>query len=99
MAACSPGDVEFTMASAFETADSHNPSRRMLALVSSRTTSLRAGEVCGSEAGGRWKKGRANARANKQNARQRSTRRKIFSSRFRRVTLGGVGCRNINELK
>src|SRR5258708_29657705 len=43
--------------------------------------------------------GRANPNASRHSTRQRRRRRKIFSNRLRRVTPGGVGIRNISELK
>jgi len=43
-------------------------------------------------------KGPGKPRASRQITRQRSSSRKMFSSRLRRVTRGGTGLRNISEL-
>jgi hypothetical protein len=47
----------------------------------------------------RGRNGRANASESKQMTPQRSSNRRICSSRLRRVMRGGEGKRNINELK
>ena len=52
-----------------------------------------------SAATGFWMNGRANPSASRQSTRQRSSRRKMFSTLLERVTRGGVDWRNISELK
>ncbi len=70
----------------------------MLALVSTRITTFLAWPA-GVSASGRCRKGRANPKARRQSTRQRKISKKMFSSRLRRVSRGGVGCRNMSELK
>ena len=47
---------------------------------------------------GFWKNGRAKPSDKRPSTRQRRKSRKMFSRRFRRVTRGGAGWRNISEL-
>jgi len=70
----------------------------MLALASiSTATRWRSLSPTSSRAACR-RNGRANAAASRQSAAPRNSRSSTWSSRLRRVSRGGVGVRNINEL-
>ena len=84
---------------AISTASLHNAPRCMLALVSINTATISPDSPLSAASGGRLKNGRANAAASSIKSRQRSASNRRCSSRVRRFTLGGVGLRNINELK
>jgi hypothetical protein len=70
----------------------------MLALASISTATRCLGASPGSSSAACRRKGRANAKASSPRAAARNNSRSQLSSRFRFVSRGGVGARNISEL-
>jgi hypothetical protein len=71
----------------------------MLALASTSTIIFLAPDELGSFATICFRNGRAKPNASRISAAQRNASSNKCSSRLRLVSRGGVGCRNINELK
>ena len=85
--------------SSFLEAWSHRSARFMLALVSISTAVLRPGTSAKSSFTLLLKNGRMKAAAINATAAIRSANSNKLSNRLRRVSVGGVGRRNISELK
>ena len=89
----SPAEVLFNCCSTADRAFSHTPCRRMLALVSTNSTSSRPVGAGAVNTLSRAKNGRANPMASRARQRQRSTSSQRCSSFRRRVRRGCVGRR------
>ena len=98
-ASWSAGRASATAARARAFALAQRSPRRRLALVSIRTRSRRRSTSPKFRLAASRKNGLENARASNASAEALSRSRKMLSSRLRRVSRGGVGARNIRELK